>query len=134
VIVADTSLIATLLIPTAANALAEAVLRKDSQWMAPLLWRYEFRNALVTQSRFKGLRLEKAASLFEHAERVIIEPYIEVEPAVILRLALTRKLSAYDAEFVAIAHALALKLVTLDRGILRAVPEIALSPEAFMAA
>jgi len=62
---------------------------------------------------------------------VIGEVRIEVEPGAILRLAHARKLSAYDAEFVGLAQALQIKVVTLDSGILKAASDIALSPTAF---
>ena len=47
-IVADTNLIAYLLIDSAQTAQAEAILEKDGDWHAPSLWRHEFRNILAT--------------------------------------------------------------------------------------
>jgi len=57
-IVADTSLIASLLLPTSGNEAAEAVLEKDPEWNAPILWRYEFKNLLATQMRVLGLPVD----------------------------------------------------------------------------
>lgn len=133
-IVADTSLIASLLLSTPATAVAEAVLEKDPDWTAPALWRYEFKNVLATQMRVLGLPLDQAVALFEKALEVIIESEIEVESEVILRLARDKKLSAYDAEFLGLAHALKIKIVTVDNGILRAAPDLAVSPDAFTTA
>jgi predicted nucleic acid-binding protein len=133
-IVADTSLIASLLLSTPATAAAEAVLEKDPDWTAPALWRYEFKNVLATQVRVLGLPLDQAVALFEKAEEVIVEPEIEVEPGAILRLAHAKKLSAYDAEFLGLAHALKVKIVTADSGILKAAPDVAISPDAFATA
>jgi len=130
-IVADTSLIASLLLSTPATSAAEAVLERDPDWTAPDLWRYEFKNVLATQVRLLGLPLEQAAALFEKAGEVILEPKIEVEPGAILRLAHAKKLSAYDAEFLGLALALEAKLVTLDSGILKAAPDTAITPDAF---
>ena len=132
-IVADTSLIASLFLSTPATAVAEAVLEKDPDWTAPALWRYEFRNVLATQVRVLGLPVEQAVALFEKAEEIVVEPQIEAEPGAILRLAHAKKLSAYDAEFAALAHALKVKLVTADSGILKTNPDVAVSPEAFAA-
>ena len=133
-IVADTSLIASLLLSTPATAAAEAVLGKDPDWTAPALWRYEFKNVLATQVRVLGLPLDQAVALFEKAEEVIVEPEIEVEAGAILRLSHAKNLSAYDAEFLGLAHALKVKIVTVDSGILKAAPAVAISPSAFASA
>lgn len=130
-IVADTSLIASLLLSTPATAAAEAVFEKDSHWTAPALWRYEFKNVLTTQVRVLGLPLDDAVAIFEKAEEVVVDPEIQVESSAILRLAHTQKLSAYDAEFLGLAQALKVKIVTVDNGILKAAPAIAISPAAF---
>lgn len=130
-IVADTSLIASLLLTTPATAAAEAVFEKDPDWTAPALWRYEFKNVLTTQMRVLGLPLDDAVALFEKAEEVMSEPEIDVEPSVVLHLAHTQKLSAYDAEFLGLTQALKVKIVTVDSGILKAAPSIAISPAAF---
>jgi predicted nucleic acid-binding protein len=70
-IVADTSLIASLLLSTPATASAEAVLERDPEWTAPHLWRYEFKNVLATQMRVLGLPPDKAVAIFEKAAEVI---------------------------------------------------------------
>ena len=132
-IVADTSLIASLLLSTPATAAAEAVLERDPEWTAPYLWRYEFKNVLATQVRVLGLPMADAVALFEKAAEVIIETTIEVEPGAILCLAEANKLSAYDAEFLGLALALKVKIVTLDKGILKAAPGSAITPDAFVA-
>jgi len=132
VIVADTSLIASLLLSTPATAAAENVLKREPEWTAPDLWRYEFKNVLTTQVRQLGLPADHAVALFGKAEEVILPPDLEVGAGAILALAQARKLSAYDAEFVALAIVLRVKLVTLDRGILRAAPDVAISPDEFI--
>jgi predicted nucleic acid-binding protein len=132
-IVVDTNIIASLLLPSSAVPTAEALMRKDSGWTAPGIWRYEFKNVLATQIRVMGMQLEKAVSLFENAEELIIKPETEPNPGAVLLLAREKKLSAYDAEFVALAIALNVKLVTVDGGILKATTNIAVRPEVFIA-
>ncbi len=46
-IVVDTNVIAYLWLPGARTAAAERLVKKDSDWNAPLLWRSEFRNVLA---------------------------------------------------------------------------------------
>jgi predicted nucleic acid-binding protein len=130
-IVADTNLIASLLMETAATQAAESVFKKDPLWTAPALWRYEFRNVLTMQVRHADLRLDAAVELCAEAEKIIAEPEIEVGLESVLRLAAAHKLTAYDAEFLALAHALNIQLVTMDGGILKAAPETAVRPEDF---
>ena len=130
-IVAGTSLIASLLLPTAATTEAEAVLEKDPEWVAPALWRSEFRNVLATWVKVMGLPVDAAVALFEKAEEVVGESESEADTQEILRLAHRRKLSAYDAEFLALAQILKIPLVTFDTGILKAVSQAAISPKGF---
>jgi predicted nucleic acid-binding protein len=130
-IVADTSLIASLLLSTAATKVAEAVLENDPEWVAPSLWRSEFRNVLATQIKVLGLPVDDAVALFEKAEEVVGEPAMEAETQEILRLAHGKKLSAYDAEYVALARILKIPLVTFDTGILKAASQDAISPKSF---
>jgi predicted nucleic acid-binding protein len=133
-IVADTNLIASLFLSTAATPVAEAVLERDPDWTAPALWRCEIKNVLATQVRVLGLPLDHAVALFEEAVEVMLEPEMEVEHGAILRLAQATKLSAYDAEFLGLARALGIRIVTLNGGILKAAPDVAISPDAFVAA
>jgi len=131
-IVADTSLIASLLLWTPATAEAEAVLEKDSEWIAPPLWRSELRNVLATQIKVMGLAANDALALFEKAEETVGDSEIQDDTELILSLAHGRKLSAYDAEYVALAQILKIKLVTFDTGILKAVPGISVAPKSFV--
>lgn len=133
-IVADTSLIASLFLLTPASAVAEAVFAKDPEWVAPSLWRSEFRNVLATQIKVLGLPVDGAVALFEKAEEVVGESDDRVDTYEILRLARARKLSAYDSEYVALAQILRAKLITFDKGILKAVPEVSLDPKDFLGA
>ena len=114
-IVADTNLIAYLLIRGQNTAEAEAVFRKDSQWVAPRFWRSEFRNVLVLSLRHKLIEMEDALEAMEQAERLIGGQEFEVESSRVLRLAATSGCSAYDCEFVALAQNLGVPLVTSDR-------------------
>jgi len=58
---------------------------------------------------------------------------VPLAPVQLLDFALTRGLSAYDAEFAALAEALGVPLVTDDRRVLAACPDLAVSPDAYAA-
>ena len=67
-IVVDTNLITYLFVETDRTAEAEAVLKRDPMWVAPVLWRSEFRNTLATLVRRNALTLDAASSIVAEAE------------------------------------------------------------------
>lgn len=130
-IVADTNLVAYLLIEGEKTEVARAVWAKDSRWMLPTLWRSEFLNVLVTAIRARVLTLAQAHETWQIALTVFAQS--EVEPAGddVLETAAARNLSAYDAQFVVAAADLDVPLVTSDRRLQRACPDLAVEPERF---
>jgi predicted nucleic acid-binding protein len=131
VIVADTNLIAYLLITGDHTEAAEAVIEKDSAWCAPVLWRSEFRNILALYLRQGELDLAAAVRLMGEAESLLAAGEFDVASDAVLQLAARSRRSAYDCEFVSLALQLQVPLVTSDRGVLAAFPEIAVAPEEF---
>jgi predicted nucleic acid-binding protein len=132
VIVADTNLVAYLLIEGTQTTAAKAVWAKDSEWMLPSIWRSEFLNVLTTSVRADVLTLEQAHETWHVALTIFAQS--EVEPAGddVLDRAAERKVSAYDAQFVVAAADLDVPLVTSDRRLLAACADIAVSPEQFL--
>ena len=126
-IVADSNLVVYLLIPGEHTPAAEAVYDKDASWAAPLLWRSEVRNVLSTYVRTGRISLPDALDSMRDAESLLVEREYEVPSAAVLRRASESRCSAYDCEFVHLARELAAPLVTLDRRVLRAFPDTALS-------
>lgn len=131
-IVADTNLIAYLLIQGNQTADAEAVLRKDAVWAAPLLWRSELRNVLALYLRQKHLTLADVLQYMQEAEVLLEENEYHVESDPVLRLADQSECSAYDCEFVALAQKLNVPLVTSDGRLLRSFPSVAVSMSDFL--
>ena len=132
-IVADTNLVAYLLIPGENTAAAESVLEKDASWSVPLLWRSELRNVLTLHVRAGRLTLGDAIDSMRDAESLLGALEYEVPSAPVLRLANQSGCTAYDCEFVHVARELRVPLVTSDRRVLRAFPDTALSMEEFVA-
>lgn len=132
-IVADTNLIAYVLINSAQTALAEAILEKDGDWHAPPLWRHEFRNILATCVRANRLALPVALRHMSNAEALIVtdESSELADTAEILRLAKTSGCSGYDCEFVALARRIGAPLVSGDKRLIAAFPETVIAIEAF---
>jgi predicted nucleic acid-binding protein len=122
-IVVDTNVLAYLYLPTEFTAHAEALLERDSDWAAPVLWRSEFRNILAGCIRRKSLTADQAQALQAEAEGLMAGGEHEVNSADVLALVRDTDCSAYDCEFAALAMRLGVKLVTMDRKLLKAFPK-----------
>ena len=116
-IVADTNLIAYLLIDSNFAATAEEVYQKDSHWIAPPLWRSEFRNVLMLYLRKNILSLEEAQEAIAEAETLMEEELI-LDSDLILEFAFHTGISAYDAEYVYLANLHQVPLVTGDKKVI----------------
>ncbi len=112
---------------------AEAVLRRDSDWVVPIVWRTEFRNALAGLVRRRALALEDALRIVAEAERGMAAREYTVASQQVLLLAEQSGCSAYDCEYVSLAQDLGIRLVTADRHVLAAFPAVAVAPAAFAA-
>ena len=130
-IVADTNLIAYLLIDGEHTGSARRVWRRDPSWTAPPLWRSEFLDVLVTAVAAKVLGEDDAALAWHRGTSLMRGREREPSGSDVLHRAVALGLSAYDAHFVVLAEALDVPLVTGDRRILRACPERAVSPRKF---
>ena len=118
-IVVDTNVIAHLYLPTEHTALAEALLVKDPEWAAPLLWRSELRNVLAVYLRQGLLDFDNAYAIQTEAESLLAGYEYEVGSLEVLQLAAESDCSAYDCEFVATAQHLGVPLVSEDRQLQR---------------
>jgi len=125
--VVDSNVLAYLYLPGEYTAAAEALLERDPEWAAPILWRSEFRNILVGYMRRKAISFEQANSLQREAESLLEGSEFEVDSLTVLELARDSDCSAYDCEFVALAMKLDTKLVTMDKKLLRAFPKRAIA-------
>lgn len=130
-IVVDTNVIAYLLIPGERTPQATAALAKDSDWVAPPLWRSEFRNALALYLRQGQTTLSRALQRMQEAELLMEGREHDVASPQVLSLAASSRCPAYNCEFVALAQQLGVILVTSDGGILAEFPSTAISLDDF---
>jgi predicted nucleic acid-binding protein len=134
VIVVDSNVIAYCWIRSARTELAQRVRLRDPAWHVPILWRSELRSVLAGYLRKGTLAADTAATVMSTIEAQLQGREHLVSSSHVLALAATTRLSAYDCEFVALAQALAVPLVTEDAAILEAFPETALGMEAYLEA
>jgi predicted nucleic acid-binding protein len=123
-IVVDTNVVAYLLLDGTQTESAEALLLHDPEWAAPVLWRSELRNVLCGYLRRGQLDHQQVLMLQGQAEALLQGRDVPVDSADVFRLVEASDCSAYDCEFVAAALALQTRLITSDRQLLRAFPEI----------
>jgi len=116
-IVVDTNIIAYMLMPGPQAEHAKKAYAADPAWVAPMLWRSEFRNILNTAVRQHGLPKSQAKELMEVATELMWRGEYEAPSDRILELAAESGCSTYDCEFVALAMELGVPLVTADKRI-----------------
>ena len=126
-IVVDSNVLAYLYLPGEFTPLAEALLERDGHWASPVLWRSEFRNILAGYLRRKSITFEQAASIQDEAESLLAGSEYDVDSRSVLELVRDSDCSAYDCEFVALAMKLDTTLFTMDKKLLRAFPNRAVS-------
>jgi predicted nucleic acid-binding protein len=121
-IVVDTNVVAYLFLRGEFAARAEAWLKSDRDWVAPMLWRSEFRNVLAGCLRRKQMTFEAALEIQREAQALLIGNEHEVDSQRVLELVRDSDCSAYDCEFVSVAMRLGVKLLTADSKVLKAFP------------
>lgn len=132
-IVVDSHVIAYLLLGGEKTPQARRTFQKDPAWVAPLLWRSEFRSILAAYLRKGSLEFADALQFMRTAETLLQESEYQVESGQVLTFINASRCSAYDCEFVALARELGIPLVTSDREVLAAFSPPAVSLEAFNA-
>lgn len=131
--VVDTNVLAYLLIEGDHTESCRKVFARDPEWCVPFLWRSEFRNVLATHMQHAGMSLESARARMAQAEDLLNGREYSLSSEVILELASSNGISAYDAEFVGLAKQLGAVLVTTDKPLLRKFSDVARSPGDFVA-
>lgn len=132
-IVADTNLIVSFWVPNDMDQLAYNTLKRDPEWIAPLLWVSEFRNVLSLYYRKKVLDLPSIFQAIDEAEEFMSSREFTINSNQVLTLMSESTCSSYDCEFVALASEFDVKLVTFDNKILAEFPTIAIHPKDFAA-
>jgi len=133
VIVADTNLLAYLNIDGEFNQAARQVVLRDSEWVAPVLWRSELRNTLIMCFWGGLIGRDEAFAIMAAAEAMMAFNDYDVASDDVLELAASSGCSAYDAEYVVLARELRVPLVTTDKELLEKFPGTAVTPEEFLA-
>lgn len=130
-IVVDTNIIAHAWLPSDQKDKIKALLKIDNEWIAPILWRSEFRSVLSKLIRKDLISESKAIEISEEAESQMISREFNVPTKNVISVIKRSTLSSYDSEFVALAKFQDLKFITLDKKIIKEFPHIAIHLEEF---
>jgi len=123
VIVVDANVLVYALVGGPASAAVDRLHAREPIWIAPPLWRSEVCNALLQHVRHAGLPRAAALTAMADAEQLVHET-IPVDPRQVLRLAAGSRCSAYDCEYVTLALEAGVPLVTADRKLAEAFPDV----------
>lgn len=131
-IIVDSNVIAYCWINGERTPVAHRVRLSDAEWHSPILWRSELRSILTGYLRQGSIDGAQAIAIMDAAENSLAGCEHLVPSDAVLQLAAETRLSAYDCEFVVLAEMLAVPLVTEDREVLKAFPDIAITMESFL--
>jgi len=124
VIVVDVNVVAYFLVKGEKTAAARDLLHRDPDWRLPALWRHEYLNVLATFAREGGATIAEAQTLWRRGVELFgtREQSVDMESA--LALAVENRISACDAQYIALARRLQTVCVTEDRRLLRRFPAL----------
>ena len=123
-IVVDTNILVYRWLPSARTADVEALIQRDPEWAAPLLWRSEFRNVLAGYIRAGRLSPADAERATRHAAGCLLGGEHALADHAVLDLVARTRCTAYDCEYAALAISLGTILVTEDKALLTALPKV----------
>lgn len=131
-IVVDTNVIHYCWVRGEHTETAQAVRRKDPDWHVPILWRSELRKVLTAYLRRGLLTRAQIIQVLTMADHALAESEHILLDDLVFDVVTGSTLTAYDAEFVALASVLSVPLVSGDKAVLKAFPDRALTMEAFL--
>ncbi len=124
-IVVDTHVMVRLLVGGEGGAEAGRLFEQDTEWAAPGILMSELQNVLIGFVRRGVMTPEQATAMSDDATVVLGSRIANPSGPQVIAVALECRLSAYDAEFVALARTLGVPLATSDKAILRSAEDVA---------
>lgn len=128
-IVVDTNVVVTLVLPSEHTAVVTRLFELEPRWVGPRLVRSEILSVLAQQRVNAGLTVPESADAFSIALEAFDDASLEPEPARVLQLVVSSGCSSYDCEYVAVAEELGCRLATYDKLVLRRFPSVAATPD-----
>ncbi len=131
-IVVDANVVIAFLLESPLAPDARAVRARDATWVTHPLCRSEAMNALLQETKARKIALHDATDAAETTALLLTDRAEGCTPSAIMTTAHSSGLTAYDATYVVLARSLRVPLVTEDKHILRACPDVARSMRQFL--
>jgi predicted nucleic acid-binding protein len=123
-LVVDTNIIAPFYIRGADTERVLELHRSDNLWRTDPLALIEFSNILATYQRSRYLTTSEARACLTAAERFLRPFYVHLTHETALTIAIRYGVNTYDARFLAVALHLNTRLVTEDKKLRAAAPDL----------
>ena len=120
----DTNVVAYLLIEGDHTQAAQQLRRRDPDWRSEAFLLVEFTNVLASSVATKRMTLGLAENFLGKAVALFDGKLRSMPPAPVLAAAVRHGVSAYDARFLALAEAIGLPIVTEDKKLRDAAPNL----------
>ncbi len=131
-IVTDSNVLAARSFTGAQTALAEKVEELDPVWIMPPLWRYEFQNILTKGIGAGAFTQEGALQVWRVVMARMEGNEHEPNPERVIELSARYRITAYDANFVALAMEMGVLCVTEDGELQKKFPALTVSMADFI--
>jgi predicted nucleic acid-binding protein len=122
-IVVDANIIIYWAMDAPESDLVERLREHDPDWRTVPLWRQEFTSAMLTLMRARQVDVRQAHRAMERADVWASPREVAVSQIVVLHVALRDGISAYDAQYVALAESLSTRCATADKPLARKCPQ-----------
>jgi len=128
----DANILAYYFIESPFTELARQVFAKDKEWVVPSLWQHEFLSVLLKIARQGSQSEANLLTIWENANALIEGNEKEVDMQQAFHLAIQHHVSSYDAQYLTLAQTLGIPLVTEDRKLRQAAPDLTVSMQDFL--
>ena len=105
---------------------------RDNDWRMPELWKHEFQNVLVTSMRAGHITLDGARLLMNQALRLFTPAQCRVGLTEALKISHSYGVTGYDGQYLGLALALRVPLISEDRRLRMAAPDRVWSMEQYL--
>lgn len=130
-IVVDSNVLAARSLTSEKSVIAKQVERKDPVWIVPSLWRYEFQNILAKAIWVKQISPEAAVEVWRWVVDMMRDNETDPSPEKTIDLAGRYRITAYDANYIALAMDMGVLCITEDSELQKKFPHVAVSMEKF---